>query len=187
MGLSHAEQRRRGVALSLDAAGIGRAYHTTSLAEVPGGVEIADWIKSRKARADVSAGRGLTFVGAGAPAYDLATLTARGLHLTGVASFVVPLRRLVKWLDVRGGTEALDAASQAEALFVLDFYQWYDKGECPLLGSQLQDVEVFLGDRLAGGRSVFLHSMKPLSQATWWSGSFLQRVARQNTVVEVKS
>jgi hypothetical protein len=187
MGLSHSEQRRRGVALSLENAGIGRAYHSRSLGEATGGAisGLPTWIKSGEAATEVRAGKGVTFIGDGAAAYDLAILTARGLHVTGVSSFAVPLRRLVKWLDVKGGTDMLEAANQSEALFVLDFYQCYDKGECPLTGWQLQDVEVFLGERIDNDRAVFLHSAKALDKAGWWSSNLLKRVARRNRQIEV--
>lgn len=183
---SHAEQRRKGVIASLENAGIGRSYHNRTLQEFPKNQAVADWIKGGEARKDVRAGKGRNFVGEGAASYDMAMLTARGLHLSGVSAFVVPLRRLVKWLEVRGGDfEALENARSAEALFVVDFYQVYDKGDCPLTGWQLQDVETFLGERLDDTRAVFLHLAKPLAKAGWWSGNFVKRVSRMNQDVEV--
>jgi hypothetical protein len=181
---SHAEQRRKGVVASLENAGIGRSYHNRTLGEFPKHTALMEWVRSGNAKTDVRAGKARTFIGEGAVAYDMAMLTARGLHLSGAPSFVVSLRRLVKWLEVRGEVEGLENARTAEALFVTDFYQVYDKGECPLTGWQLQDVEAFLGDRLNDARAVFLHTAKPLAKTGWWSGNFVQRVSRMNVDVE---
>jgi hypothetical protein len=181
---SHAEQRRKGIVLSLENAGIGRAYHSRSLTEYPK-TGVGDWIKSGQGKTDVRSGKGRNFIGGGSAAYDLAMLTARGLHLSGVASYIVPLRRLVKWLEAKTEVEAMENARASEALFVVDFYQCYDKGDCPLTGWQLQDVEVFLGERIDNNRAIFLHSAKPLAKAGWWSGNLVKRVARVNDDVEV--
>lgn len=183
-----AKQQSRAIAQSLTRAGIGRAYHPRTLATAPQGSTLATWVRD-EGRVDVARGKGVTFVGRGAESMDLAILTARGLHLLGIAALVTSLRKLVLMLDSRRvASEEHEALRTVPALVVTDFIQTYGgKPECPLTGWQVQDVEALLLDRLADNLAVFVHCDRVPGSEGWWSANLVQRLQMANRQIGVAS
>lgn len=179
---NHRRQIDDGVQQSLLRAGIGRAFHRRSLTELPRGEQLAAWVRT-EAKADLAAGRGWTVQGTGIGAYDHVVLLARAMHLSGMGVRVVPLRKLLKLIEVEA--EDAEELAAAPALFVTDFVQHYGRGECPLSGLQLMDVETFLTARLDDGRPFFPQVSRPVEQAGWWSPSLAQRLLGLNRVLQV--
>lgn len=183
MQASHQRQAHEGIGQSLLAAGIGRAYHQRTVAEVPHGDFFRQWI-TEHARDEVNAGRGITIVGASATARDAFVLLARGVHLSGMKVRLVPLRRLIAQIVHEG--ELLEQFEECRALFVSEFFQTYPGNPVPLTGREVQEVEQFLSDRLDNMASVFVHAAKPMTGSDlWWSPTMVQRLGSLNRTVEV--
>lgn len=179
---SHRRQINDRVGDSLIAAGIGRAYHKRNLSEVAHGSTLLAWLQENGKR-EVREGRGWTIVGGNTNAYDTSLLLARGLHLSGLKTRVVPLRRLVVHVTEQG--ELLPEYADADVLFILDFFQQYPGNPTPLTGREVQSTEAFLNERLDNLQAVCLHSSKNLVGETWWSQTLLNRLAGLNRKLEV--
>lgn len=181
------EQQRketdRLVRQSLIEAGIGRAYHDRTLSDLGDhGVTAKEWLDT-VGKSDVRSGRGWNIIGATARAYDTTMVLARGVHLKGIDTRIVSLRRLIG--QIMNDGDLLPELYSTRALFVLDFIQVYPGNDNPMTGREVQEVESFLLERLDANEAVFLHAAVPLTTATWWSASFLQRVAETNRLLEV--
>ena len=173
----HQDQQLKAVTTSLINAGVGTAFHKRHLGDVaPALVEPAKGPLLTTARE----GRGITLVGRDR-AYDGAVLLARAMHLQGVGSLVVPLRRLVKWLE--HDTEDATRAANVSALFVTNFFD--HAVDCPLTGWQLQDVETLFNDRIDNSLANFPQVTCILGRGGWWSDTLVRRLARLNSVQEL--
>lgn len=171
MSTAHAEQKAKAIWDSLTRAGIGRAYHRRSIAEV-GAPTLHDWVQSPFE--SLRAGEGWTFIGTGA-AYDAALLTARGLHIQGQGALVLPLHRLARWVDT---DHELDKVFAARALFITGFYETVHAP--PLTGWQVQGIEEVLNERMDDSGSVFLQMEKPFDADTWWTQRLRERLSDTN-------
>lgn len=174
---THDEQRMAALTSSLINAGIGSTYHRRSLTEVDPALH--EWAV-RDAVTAVQEGRGLTLVGTD-KAYDGAVLLARAIHLQGLSSLVVPLRRLVKWCEHE--TPEAETAANVRALFITGFNQ---EGDSPMLHWQRDDVEELLLDRLDNGRAIFAQGPRGVVRGSWWTDTLVRRIARLNSVMEIK-
>lgn len=170
---THADQRKKALAQSLRNAGIGTGYHNRSLSEDPFPQDLFDWTSDPYA--DLTAGRGWNFVG-GATAYDAAMLTARGLHIQGQGSLVIPCSRLASW--VRADAPDLDRVLSVRAVFVTGFYE--DHHEPPMQGWVAAGVEEILTERMDNNQSVMLQMGKPLDGDAWWTTRFAGMIANRN-------
>jgi hypothetical protein len=170
---SHAEQRQRAIRASLVNAGIGRAYHERHLSDVAPAL-----VDPAKDLARVRSGHGYTLVGTD-HAYDAAVVMARALHLQGLPVVIVPLRRLVKWIEHE--TVEMAWVQSCEALFITGFFD-PSLGECPLAGWQRHDIEELLNDRIDNGGAFFPQVTRNLERGGWWSDTLIRRIARLNTV-----
>ena len=98
---SHAKQIEEGVIRSLNRAGIRARYHRASLKAHASTVahDIDAWLHGESPYGDsrFETDRGFVFQGGNAM-YDLAVMTARGLHLTGRAVRVMALIRFQELL-----------------------------------------------------------------------------------------
>jgi hypothetical protein len=177
---THTKETNDAIASSLLAAGVGTAYHKRNLTMVNPS-SLADWARG-PARGETAEGIGRTLVGSDT-AYDAAMILARGLHVQGIPSFITSLRRLVVWIE--HDAPELSKIESARAFFVTGFQQTYDKGECPLKGYQIQDVEALLLERMDNNLCVFLHVDKPLGRDSWWSDNLVRRIGRVNQTVVI--
>lgn len=178
---NHKEQINAKIADSLAAAGVGKAYHHRQLSELADGELLKTWL-FQAGRIDVRTGKGWTILGKGSKAYDTAILLGRALHLKGLKTRIVPLRKLVSQLSLDDEADYADC----DVLVVLDFVQQYRGNPAPLTGKEVQVTEQFLNARLDNYQSVFVHSAVELeSESSWWSPTLIKRISDANRVVNV--
>lgn len=175
---THEEQKQRALADSLRSAGIGSAYHRRSLTEKEFPPALFDWVSSPQEH--IAAGRGWTFTG-GPASYDAAMLMARGLHIQGLGSLVVPSSRLASW--VRADAPDLDRVMEVRALVVTGFYEDYH--EPPMQGWVAAGVEEVLTARLDENRTVMLQMGKTFDSDCWWTRNFVSMVTARNRSLQL--
>lgn len=178
---NHKEQINSKISDSLTAAGVGRAYHHRQLSELRDGELLKTWL-FQTGRTDVRTGKGWTIIGKGSAAYDTSVLLGRALHLKGLKTRIVPLRKLVSQLTMEDDADYVDC----DVLVVLDFVQVYRGNSAPLTGKEVQVTEQFLNARLDNYQAVFVHSCTDLdSEISWWSPTLVKRISDANRVVNV--
>jgi hypothetical protein len=142
---------------------------------------MVNWVKG-DIRAALKTGQGWNIVGAGVNAVDATILLARTLHMMKHTCLVVPLPRLMAWLQHE--TEDYHRAYQAKVLLITEFYQIYPGGREPFTGWQLSTMEMFIKDRIAERRTTCLQ-FATMAGSVWWSDSLLQLVAKTNLTAKV--
>jgi hypothetical protein len=182
MNDSHQRQQSDAIAASLTIAGIGRAYHKRTLAELADGAMLKTWL-TEHARDEIGSGKGWTVTGPGAAAYDATVLLARAIHLSGRKVRLTTLRRLTVQVMEQG--DLLDDYTTCQCLVVTEFFQHYPGNPLPLTGREVQAVESFLLERLDDMGAVCVQSAKKLGNDTWWSPALIQRLNGLNRTLEV--
>jgi hypothetical protein len=178
---SHQRQIDDGRSRSLVAAGIGQLYHERRLSQIPGTEEICEWANA-DLRASLVRGEGWNIVGSSNSAVEATILLGKAVHLSKLSAMVVPLVRLMSWLQHE--TEDYERASSAKMLLVTDFYQVYPGGRDPFTGWQLSMMETFIRERIASRKSTCLH-FATMTGNIWWSESLLKLVANVNKTAKV--
>lgn len=177
-------QRDADITDSLNKAGIGRSYHHQTLSALPAGKGVLGYFTDDALVERHAQGKGLTIVGGGTDAYDATILLARALHLKGLAARVLSLAQLAMALSA--GTEDADLAVSVKSLFLTGFFETYGDGGCPLTTWQIASIESLLTTRVDNSRPIFLLASE-WGGKTWWSGRLVQRVAKSNRLVEIRS
>jgi len=175
---THKEQKETALWSSLTHAGIGRSYHRRSLAEIDH-QPLMDWATDPASA--ITQGEGWNIHGL-TKAYDATILLARAIHIQGQGALVLPLRRIVEWIDHDHQTDKL---FEARGLFVTGFNETHRTEGYPLTGWQVAGVENMLVERLDDNRSVFLQMEQPIEGESMWTAGFRERINETNRSVSL--